>query len=157
MYDLETRNDPHSLCFMVLHLKKLCVGVSSVQELRQSIDHRMKTIGEIFHTTRQFPRRAEEILVGGDANGSLYWIIDRKIQVRQRIIEFRRGQKSDGSMGWKILLEPSMMPVQPKRHRAFQGWRYLEEEDAPPDLISEAVLNDIPASLAFEIAEFGVV
>ena len=142
---------------MVLHLKKLCVGVSSVEELRQSIDHRMKTIGETFHTTRQFPRRAEEILVGGDPSGSLYWIIDRKIQVRQRILEFRRGQKSDGSMGWQILLDPSLVPVRPNRHKAFQGWRYLEGKDAPPDLIAEAVLNDVPASLAFEIAEFGVV
>ena len=87
---------------MVLHLKKLCVGISTVQELAESVEQRLCSAGDIYHTTRHFPRRAEEILASGKDGGSLYWIIERKIQVRQRITAFRRGQKRDGTPGWEI-------------------------------------------------------
>jgi hypothetical protein len=32
------------------------------------------------------------------------------------------------------VLDPELVPVRPVPRRAFQGWRYLTAEDAPPDL-----------------------
>ena len=63
----------------MLHLIKLCVGVDSLQELADWQKKRLKEKRakgqkpELMHITRQFPKRAEELLDGG----SLYWVIKR--------------------------------------------------------------------------------
>jgi hypothetical protein len=31
-------------------------------------------------------------------------------------------------------LDQTLIPVRPTPRRAFQGWRYLEDADAPPDI-----------------------
>ena len=141
---------------MVLHLKKLCVGVSSVDQLREYIAQRQARGEDIYHTTRQFPRRADEIIRNGPDNGSLYWVINKKIQARQRIIEFRQGTKSDGTPGWHIVLDPDLIPVSPLPHRPFQGWRYLLGDSRPADVLSSDILADLPGELAFLVREFGV-
>ena len=56
---------------MSLHIIKLCVGVSEIDELRHWQDRRLREHEEIFHITRMAPKRADEILDGG----SLYWVI----------------------------------------------------------------------------------
>ena len=56
---------------MALHLVKLCVGVSEVQELADWQELRLKQNRRLFHVTRMVPRRRAEILDGG----SLYWVI----------------------------------------------------------------------------------
>ena len=134
---------------MVLHIKKLCVGVSSVEQLREYIAQRQARGDEIYHTTRQFPRRAEQIIQNGPDNGSLYWVINKKIQARQRIIGFREGIRLDGGSGWDILLDSELILVSPIPHRPFQGWRYLEGDSCPPDILSRDILTDLPGDLAF--------
>lgn len=141
---------------MVLHIKKLCVGVSSVEQLREYIAQRQARGDEIYHTTRQFPRRAEQIIQNGPDNGSLYWVINKKIQARQRIIGFREGIRLDGGSGWDILLDSELILVSPIPHRPFQGWRYLEGDSCPPDILSRDILTDLPGDLAFLVREFGV-
>jgi len=141
---------------MVLHLKKLCVGVSTVDQLREYIAQRQARGEEIFHTTRQYPRRADEILLGGDQNGSLYWVINKKIQARQRILEFRQGTKRDGTPGWHIVLDPKLILVSPLLHGSFQGWRYLSVDSAPADVFVGFDGLDLPLELAFAVREFGV-
>ena len=141
---------------MVLHIKKLCVGVSSVEQLREYIAQRQARGDEIYHTTRQFPRRAEQIIQNGPDNGSLYWVINKKIQARQRIIGFREGIRLDGGSGWDILLDSELILVSPIPHRPFQGWRYLEGDSCPPDVLSGDILTDLPGDLAFLVREFGV-
>ena len=141
---------------MVLHIKKLCVGVSSVEHLREYIAQRQARGDEIYHTTRQFPRRAEQIIQNGPDNGSLYWVINKKIQARQRIIGFRERIRLDGGSGWDILLDSELILVSPIPHRPFQGWRYLEGDSCPPDVLSRDILTDLPGDLAFLVREFGV-
>lgn len=141
---------------MVLHIKKLCVGVSSVEQLREYIAQRQARGDEIYHTTRQFPRRAEQIIQNGPDNGSLYWVINKKIQARQRIVGFREGIRLDGGSGWDILLDSELILVSPIPHRPFQGWRYLEDDSCPPDVLSSDILTDLPGDLAFLVREFGV-
>ena len=51
------------------------------------------------------------------------------------------------------------MPVQTTPRRAHQGWRYLEEKDAPPDLdIEGADARDaMPPQLLGELMKMGLV
>ncbi len=73
--------------------------------------------------TRMRPKRAAE-LVGG----SLYWIVKHRIVARQEILRFE--DREDGRID--IVCSAELVPVSPMPRRAHQGWRYLEEADAPP-------------------------
>ena len=68
---------------MSLHLIKLAVGADSVEDLQDWQNHLMQTYGKVFNTTRMVPKRVGELLDGG----SLYWVIKRKITVRQTILD----------------------------------------------------------------------
>jgi len=120
---------------MPLHLIKLCVGAASIEDLAHWQEGRLKEQKarkekpRVFHTTLQTPKRQEEL-----AGGSLYWVIKGIIQVRQRLLGFEEGTKDDGSACCLILLDKALVPVRPVPRRAFQGWRYLPGDDAPPDL-----------------------
>ena len=123
---------------MPLHLLKLCVGVESIAQLAAFQQRRRATTGRNAHVTRQFPRRASEILDGG----SLYWVIGGLIRVRQRILDLEAFRDEDGVRRCRIKLDPHLVPVQPRPVRAFQGWRYLRAADAPPDLGDEEAAAD---------------
>ena len=121
---------------MTLHLIKLCVGADSIDDLHDWQSQRLaerrakKRNARLEHTTFQSPKRQDELLDGG----SLYWVIKGVIQVRQRLTGFDTGQKQDGSACCLLLLDPELVPVHPVKRRAFQGWRYLKPDEAPPDL-----------------------
>ena len=121
---------------MSLHLVKLCVGATSIEDLASWQQGRLaaqKARGEtarIFHATFQTPKRQAELLDGG----SLYWVIKGVIQVRQRLVGFEDGTREDGSSCCLILLDTALVPVRPVPRRAFQGWRYLSADDAPQDI-----------------------
>lgn len=142
---------------MTVHIVKLCVGVDAIDDLARWQKARLQTTKRetgtafLFHTTRMVPKRQPEVL----DDGSIYWVIRGVIQVRQRIIGFRDGQKADGSKCCLIILDPKLVAVRPTPRRAFQGWRYLEPDDAPPDLASSAgaELADMPAQMRRDLAE----
>jgi hypothetical protein len=142
---------------MTVHLRKLCVGAETIDDLRRWIDERQalavatgKPV-EQTHTTRSTPKRREEILDGG----SLYWIIKGQMQVRQPILALRPVVDSEGIKRCQIVLEQKLIVTQWRPHRPFQGWRYLEPKDAPRDLaLTEEELSD---DLRRELAELGLV
>jgi len=144
---------------MPLHLVKLCVGVSSPDELAAWVEQRfaqMREAGEPQeqrHTTRQLPNRANEILDGG----SLYWVIRGAVQVRQPILAIRPFQDADGIRRCHLVLEPRFVLTELQPRRAFQGWRYLRPADAPPDLGAElGDLDGLPPRLRRELATLGL-
>jgi hypothetical protein len=146
---------------MTLHLVKLCVGAASIDDLaawqKERLAERRKA-GEkprLFHTTFQTPKRQAELLDGG----SLYWVIKGVIQVRQRLLGFEDGHKEDGSPCCLLLYDRELVPVRPVPRRAFQGWRYLQASDAPPDLAAGAGsgLAELPAKMRRELAELGLI
>jgi len=134
-----------------LHLIKLCVGVNSIEELERHIARRAAR-GEIVHTTRQFPRQADAVLGGG----SLYWVIKGMVQARQPIRDLRAETDAEGRSLCAIVLAPELIPVQPRRRRPFQGWRYLKPEDAPPDLATGEA-DDIPPAMRAALAELALI
>ena len=56
-----------------------------------------------------------------------------------------------------LILDPALVRVAGVPRRAFQGWRYLRAEDAPPDLpAGRAAEAALPAKLARELAAMGL-
>jgi hypothetical protein len=144
---------------MALNLIKLCVGCDSIQELEGWIKQRMKEKRkrgeklEHIHRTRMAPKRAAELVDGG----SLYWVIRGEIACRQRIRDLRPFRDKDGVGRCGIVLEPKVVPVDPRPFRAFQGWRYLAAKDAPPDLEKAAPeTKAMPEKLRRELRELGL-
>jgi hypothetical protein len=54
----------------------------------------------------------------------------------------------------EVTLDEDVVRVVPTPRRAFQGWRYLETKDAPPDLTG-AAFGDVPPELARQLREVG--
>jgi hypothetical protein len=99
------------------------------------------------------PKRADEILDGG----SLYWVIKGEVMCRERILDIRPYVDKAGISRCQIVMDGKVKPVRPRPWRAFQGWRYLPEKDAPPDLDRVgAGMSAMPESLRKELRELGL-
>ena len=122
---------------MTVHLKKLAVGISSIENLKDRQSFIFDTYGEIINFTRNKPKRVDELIEGG----SLYWIINRKVFVRQKILEIKSFVLEDGKKSAGIVLQNKLIRVRPVSMKPFQGWRYYENEDVPPDITDDG-FND---------------
>jgi len=145
---------------MPLHLIKLSVGTDSIEDLDDWIKLKLKEQRkrgvrkpERVHTTRMVPKRGEELLDGG----SIYWVIRGEVLCRERILDIRPFVDKDGVGRCRLVLDPKCVPVRPRPYRAFQGWRYLEARDAPPDLdrVARGATN-MPEPLRRELRELGL-
>ena len=120
---------------MTVHLIKLAVGATGLNDLAawqaQRLDDKRQAglKPELLHITRQTPKRAEEVLDGG----SLYWVIGGFITARQTLLELRAIER-DGVPHCALVYSPELITVEPRPRRPFQGWRYLNPEDAPRDM-----------------------
>jgi hypothetical protein len=105
------------------------------------------------HLTRNFPKRAAELLAGG----SIFWVIGGIISVRQRLADITRETEADGTPITALVLDPALVPVDPRPMRPFQGWRYLAPEDAPPDLgAGSGGTEKMPEALRRQLAALGL-
>jgi hypothetical protein len=142
---------------VTLHLIKLCVGCDSVEDLVEWIDWRLADLKrqrkkpEHAHVTRMVPKRMAELVDGG----SLYWVIKGSVQARQRLLAIEPFTDGEGIGRCRLVLEPKVVATDWQPKRAFQGWRYYEAKDAPPDL-GEGAANDLPPKLRAELAELGL-
>jgi hypothetical protein len=144
---------------MPLHLIKLSVGTDSVADLEDWIEKKLKEKkrrgqkGERIHTTRMVPKRAEELIDGG----SIYWVIRGQVMCRERILDVRPFTDKDGIGRCRLVLDPKCVPVEPRPRSAFQGWRYLEDKDAPRDLARAAPgASRMPENMRRELRELGL-
>jgi len=144
---------------MALHLIKLCVGCESITDLEEWIEEnrahhqRLGRDYEQTHTTRMVPKRVEELLDGG----SLYWVIKGQVAARQTLLDVRPFTDADGIGRCRLVLEPKVIPVEPRPFRPFQGWRYLVHKDAPRDIDGKAGdLARMPEDMRRELAELGL-
>jgi hypothetical protein len=144
---------------MALHLIKLCVGCESIADLTSWITETSAArrargvLDEQVHTTRMMPKRIAELLDGG----SLYWVIKGQISCRQAIIDLRAVTGSDGIGRCAIVLDQTVIPVEPRPCRPFQGWRYLEAASAGRDLNTIGTFDqEMPESLRRELAQLGL-
>lgn len=144
---------------MPLHLIKLCVGCDSVADLEDWIKLRLKEKKkrrqkpEHIHTTRMHPKRADELT----DSGSLYWVIRGEIMCRERILDLRPTTGKDGIKRCQVVLDGKVVLVEPRPRAAFQGWRYLEDKEAPRDLARAAPgAAKMPEAMRRELRELGL-
>lgn len=136
----------------VTHLVKLCVGCDSPEELQHWQAQRYGD-APASHVTRMWPKREAEILSGG----SLYWVFKGVILARQRLIALEERMGEGGICRCALMLDRDLVLVAAAPRRPFQGWRYLDPADAPPDLPSGRATEDsLPAGLAAELASLGL-
>ena len=89
--------------------------------------------------------------------GSIYWVIRGEILCRERILDIRPFVDKEGVGRCRLILDPKCVPVRPRPYRAFQGWRYLADKDAPPDLDRVARgTAKMPEPLRRELRELGL-
>ncbi len=140
---------------MTLHLLKLCVGAESVADLRAWTNmRRSRGAGVHAHVTRMFPKRAEELLDGG----SLYWVIKGQISARQKLVGVEPFVDSAGVKRCALQLDDDVIALRPRPHRAFQGWRYFDPAEAPPDLGAAATgLAEMPEELRRQLSDLGLI
>lgn len=144
---------------MTVHLIKLCVGASSIDDLADwqarvlagstpygKVDH-------LFHTTRMMPKRRDELLDGG----SLYWVMAGVVRVRQTLLDIEPVVDSEGIKRCRLILDTPLIATRPQPRRPFQGWRYLDPKDAPSDLEGSGTGDDeMPADMQAELMELGL-
>lgn len=80
--------------------------------------------------TRHCPKRVEELLAGG----SMYRVIKNRIQFRHKILGFEEVIHEEKGKMCVIMTSPEIIRTISVPKRAFQGWRYLNPEDAPADI-----------------------
>jgi len=131
-----------------LHLTKVAVGCASLEALQNRIARRVTADGVVRVPTRMRPKRMEE-LVGG----SLHWIVKHRMIARQQILRFE--DRNDGRID--IVCSAELVVIAPRAKRAHQGWRYLDEADAPTGEDDGSGLSDLPPRLYGKLAALALV
>lgn len=138
---------------MTVHLKKLAARIEDIEELEAIQAQKLKDYGRLFTYTRNTPKRQKELLDGG----SLYWVIKGKFRVRQEILEFQTEVDDEGRKYCLIILEPGLIQTELQPQKAFQGWRYLPDNDVPKDFDGRVVSGDeLPEDMSSELRDLGL-
>ena len=138
---------------MYCHLKKIAVGIETVERLKIRQEMIFRTYGRLFHSTRNMPKKREELI----QSGSMFWIIKRYVLVRQKIINIIPVVREDGSKGCEIELDKNLTKVIPTKMKPFQGWRYYLEEEIPQDLNVNCNEDDeVPEQIRSELIKLGL-
>ena len=130
-----------------LHLTKVAFACRDVDALQRRIAVRAAA-GELRVATRMRPKRALE-LVGGN----LYWIVKHRLVAGQQILRF--DDRDDGRID--IVCSAELITVSPMPRRAHQGWRYLEDSDAPGADDDGSGLGMLPPRLYGKLASLALV
>ena len=143
----------------MIHMIKLCVGVATLEELEGYREERAHWWGADYgedihvHRTRTRPKRAAEM----EGVSSIYWVISGVIRCRQPIIRLAEAIDEQGVPCCDIIMSPNMVRTIPRPNGPFQGWRYLQPKDAPPDLESGGFDEEGSTELAEELARLGLI
>ena len=130
-----------------LHLTKVAFACRDLESLQRRIANRAAG-GEVRIVTRMRPRRAAELI-----GGNLYWIVKHRLVAAVEILRFE--DRSDGRLD--IVCSADLQTIAPKPRRAHQGWRYLEESDAPSEEGDGTGLGELPPRLYGRLAELALV
>lgn len=138
-----------------IHLVKLCVGAERVEDLDawQAARAGGRVDYEPCHVTRMWPKQEAALLDGG----SLFWVFKGFILARQRILRLDEVIGDDGIRRCGIVMDTDVVRTESVPRRPFQGWRYLQDADAPKDLtLSKSDEDELPHDLTAALAEIGI-
>jgi hypothetical protein len=128
-------------------LTKVAFSCRDLDALRARIAGRALQ-GEVRVPTRMRPKRAPELI-----GGNLYWIVKHRLVAGQEILGF--ADREDGRID--IVCSAELVAIAPVPRRAHQGWRYLEESDAPAPEDEESGLGALPPQLYGKLAALALV
>jgi hypothetical protein len=132
---------------MPLHLTKVAYSCASIETLERRVE-RWSERGEIRIPTRMRPKRAAECI-----GGKLHYIVKHRIVARVEILRFE--ERRDGRID--IVCSDRLELVSPMPKRAHQGWRYLEDKDAPGVDDDGSGLGALPPRLYGRLAGLALV
>lgn len=130
-----------------LHLTKVAFACRDADVLASRIAAR-SVAGELRVATRMRPRRIDELI-----GGNLYWIVKHRLVACNQILRFE--DRSDGRID--IVCSNELVLATPTHRRAHQGWRYLEESDAPKSGGDSTGLSALPPRLYGRLAALALV
>jgi len=130
-----------------LHLTKVAFACRDLEALQLRIASR-EANGEIRIATRMRPKRSAELL-----GGNLYWIVKHRLVGALEILDFK--DREDGRID--IVCCSKLIAVAPMPRRAHQGWRYLEDADAPRGDDDGTGLGALPPQLYGKLASLALV
>ena len=130
-----------------LHLTKVAFACRDLDALQRRIASRAVGM-EMRVATRMRPRRATELI-----GGNLYWIVKHRVVAGQEILRFE--DRDDGRID--IVCSAELVIVSPMPRRAHQGWRYLEDEQAPATEEDGSGLGALPPRLYGKLASLALV
>ncbi|MEN3972390.1 DUF1489 family protein [Sphingomicrobium sp. XHP0235] len=133
---------------MPVHLTKVAYGVKTLPTLEKRMATRARD-GEVRIVTKRRPVRHAEVLDGG----RLHWIVKHRIVARSKVLRFE--ERSDGR--WDIVISEKLEGCGAIPKRAHQGWRYLEDKDAPGTDDDGSGLADLPPRLYGKLAALALV
>lgn len=142
---------------MSVNLLKPALRINDIYEFagRQQLRH-IPYKGEYVYPvwTSRKPAREKELL-----DGSVYWIVKKQIQCRQKIVAIEPYEADgDEKPSFLILCEPQLIRTQAITKRPFQGWRYLEADNVPPDIGKVYVEDEPPPpKMEKELREAGLI
>lgn len=130
-----------------LHLTKVAFACRDLEALQRRIAARAVG-GEVRIATRMRPKRAAELI-----GGNLYWIVKHRLVAGIEIL--RLEDRADGRID--IVCSADLVIVSPAPRRAHQGWRYLEDENAPSTDDDGSGLGALPPRLYGKLASLALV
>jgi hypothetical protein len=130
-----------------LHLTKVAFACRDLEMLQERVARRA-IAGEIRIATRMRPKRASELI-----GGNLYWIVKHRLIAALEILRFE--DREDGRID--IVCSAELRRVAPTPRRAHQGWRYLEDSDAPSGDDDGSGLGALPPQLYGRLAALALV
>lgn len=144
---------------MTINLVKLAVGIEGINHLQEVQTRRLKMATQglkgphgLIHITRNKPKRLEELV----NSGSIFWVIKGFIRVRQRILGAEINVEGETRSGCGLILDPTLVQTQMVSWKPFQGWRYLEQDNAPGDVDSSSLEVELPPEMAAELRNLGL-
>jgi hypothetical protein len=130
-----------------LHLTKVAFACRDLEALQERVKRR-ELDGEVRIPTRMRPKRADELI-----GGNLYWIVRHTIIAGLEILRFE--DRDDGRID--IVCSAELKTVTPMPRRAHQGWRYLDDKDAPASDGDSTGLARLPPQLFGRLAALALV
>src|SRR3546814_1216060 len=130
-----------------LHMTRVAVGCSDYPALAARIAARAEG-GEIRFATRMRPKRAAELI-----GGKLHFIVRHTLVARVEILRF--DDRADGRVD--IVCRAALERIHPQPKRAHQGWRYLDDADAPKRIDDQSGLAELPPHLYRELVELSLI
>ena len=125
--------------------------IKTIEEAEAWVDHIHEMGFNRFYTeTSRRIKRADEL-----AGGSVYFVGGERRS--QALFRMPFVEVEEGYNGFSICMRPEIVRVRQDFVGKVRGWRYLEDRDAPPDLLAVEIADvDMPPEMVSQLKRDGL-